>query len=63
MLIAPNNKTFTDFEDGSGVGYTVSQAFRDAVKTLDKDVSSSPSKSAARMWSEPLGPDRRGLKF
>ncbi|MCW3780247.1 imm11 family protein [Defluviimonas salinarum] len=39
LLIADNNVTFQDYE--GGIGYTgpiVSQAFRDAVESLDKDV-------------------------
>jgi hypothetical protein len=38
VLVASNNESFTDFEGGSGLGYIVSQAFRDAVERLDKDV-------------------------
>lgn len=37
VLVASNNLEFKDFEGGTG-GYIVSQAFRDAVETLDKDV-------------------------
>jgi hypothetical protein len=38
VLVASNNETFTDFEGGSGIGFIVSQAFRDAVETFDKGV-------------------------
>jgi hypothetical protein len=38
LLVASNNDTFTDFEGGSGVGFIVSQAFRDAVESFDKGV-------------------------
>ncbi len=38
VLVASNNDAFTDFEGGSGVGFIVSQAFRDAVESFDKGV-------------------------
>lgn len=38
VLVASNNLQFKDFEGGTGLGYIVSQAFRDAVETLDEDV-------------------------
>lgn len=38
VLVASNNETFTDFDGGSGFGYIVSQAFRDAVERFDKGV-------------------------
>ena len=38
VLVASNNQAFTDFEGGSGVGYIVSQAFRDAVESFDPGV-------------------------
>lgn len=38
VLVASNNHAFTDFEGGSGLGYIVSQAFRDAVESFDAGV-------------------------
>lgn len=38
VLVSSNNKAFTDFEGGSGVGFIVSQAFRDAVERFDAGV-------------------------